>query len=193
MIFSTLSLYAVLCSFSCLIHISDPNPTAKNPKNYGLSTCSGVFIGPDTVLTANHCVAESRGHQWIKTDDGISYSAIILRKDKIKDLALLKVMNMKNHAYANLGLPTDISQKVYTVNSGHGYEHTYNEGIVNNLFEEEDTNTLQIMHNTLIWPGASGSGLFNSRGELIGINVAVMKGLSAAVDITVVKEFLRVR
>jgi len=186
-------LYTALSLITVTVNTSVSSPQLLNPDNYDLATCSGVFVSPSEILTAGHCVKHSRGHQWIKTDEGISYAVTIERTDFIKDLALLKVTKPLNHKYAVLGEPIKITESVFTVNSGQGYDHTFNSGIVNNLIIEEETDILTILHNAQIMPGASGSGLFNAKGELVGINVAMLKTFSEAVDIYEIKSFLRKR
>jgi S1-C subfamily serine protease len=186
-------IYLALSLVSVTIHTSVPQPSILHPFAYGLNTCSGVFVSPNEVLTAGHCVANSRGHQWVKVEEGVSYEADIERLDKIKDLALLKITKPLNHAYTSLGTPAKIASAVYTVNSGEGYDHTYNSGLVNNVIIDEEYNILTIMHNAIILPGASGSGLFNSDAELIGINVAKLKEFSEAVDLQEIRAFLKRR
>lgn len=192
LLFSAAKLYATLCLVSVTLHVSTKYPTPKNPLEYDLNTCSGVFISPNEVLTAGHCVSHSRGRQWIKTEEGESYAAVIEAKDLVKDLALLKIKGV-THSYVSFGGPVNITDKVYTVNSGDSIEKTFNEGIVNNLFAYDVTETFMILHSATIFPGASGSGLFNSNGELVGINTDTIKSLAGAVDITVIKQFLKRR
>jgi S1-C subfamily serine protease len=185
--------YLALCLLTVTLHVSVPMPKAQDHKYYGLNTCTGVFISPNEILTAGHCVKESRGHQWIKTEENESYSVTVEKLDVKKDLALLKVTKPINHAYVMLGSPAKITDYIFTVNSGDDYEKTYNKGIVNNLVPDEDTGTLLILHNAGILSGASGSGLFNTHNELVGINVMQVRMLSQAVDIYEIKTFLNRR
>lgn len=193
MIYSTFSLYAYLCMISVTLHVSVNSPTPKDPKAYDLIGCSGVFISPNEVLTAGHCLSHSRGHQWVKLNDGNSYLAVIEKVDVMKDLGLLKIPKLAAHEYVTFGSPVHVTDKICTVNSGDGYEKTYNEGFVNNLIDEEDTNTLTILHSATIFHGASGSGLFDNRGRLVGINVETIQSLVGAVDLTEINQFLKRR
>jgi len=187
------SLYTFLVGISVLIHISELSPSIRHPHQYSLSTCSGVFISPNEILTAEHCIEHSRGHQWIKTDDGKTYPVSIEKQDKYKDLALLKINTPIHHKYASLGTPGQITDLVTTVNSSEGLEGTFAEGMINNIIEDEQYGALSILHSAVIAPGASGSGLFNSKGQLIGINTALVKGFSEAVDLLEIRVFLNVR
>lgn len=184
------SLYLALSLVTVTIHTSVKFPTPKHPHGYGLNTCSGVFISPNEILTAGHCIAESRGQQWIRTNEGLSYAVTIEKTDPLKDLALLKVVRPINHAYTSFGEPAQVTDTVYTVNSGEGFERSFNKGIVNNIITDEEFKIATILHNAYIMPGASGSGLFNDNREIVGINVAVWKGFSEAVDIYEIHAFL---
>lgn len=192
-LFSSIQFYLSLCLVSVTLHVSVHTPHLSDPKAYSLVTCSGVFISPDEILTAGHCVEHSRGRQWVKTSDGRSYSAEIETVDKIKDLALLRVLHLAPHRYVQFGKPINITEPVFTVNSSEGWEKTYNQGMVNNLIDDVETGVQTILHSASIIQGASGSGLFNGRGELVGINTATLKPFSSAVDVTVINQFLHRR
>ena len=187
-----MNLYQYLCAISVILHVSVSYPSPEHPQGYGMAACSGVFISDNEILTAAHCVEESRGHQWIQDNEGDSFSVSVKRKDKIKDLAILKVTKKGfKHTFAVLGSPIKITDTVYTVNNGDDYAKTWNTGIVNNIVFDEGV--LSILHNALIMPGASGSGLFNEKGQLIGVNVATIHYFSEAVDYYEIEAFLNKR
>lgn len=184
------SLYLSLALVTVTLHVSTPIPTPKHPHQYGITTCSGVFISPDEILTNNHCIEDSRGHQWVKTFEGSSYPVIIVKVDKERDLALLKVTKLIKHKYASLGNPILITEEVYTVNSGDNYINTFSKGIVSNIIIDNYFGIVSVLHNVIFKHGASGSGLFNKKGKLVGINYLI-DGLMESIDITEVKAFLR--
>lgn len=171
--------------------------TLRVSKNYengepGLSTCSGVFVSDDEFLTARHCLRDSRGHQWVKTPQGQTYSAEIETISKESDLALLYIPNLEKHPYVKLGRPAKITEKIYTVNAGQRLENTYNEGVVCNKIEIFEDEPPMLMHNAAIMGGASGSGVFNKKGQLVGINTRASGEFSLAVDVVDIMNFLDV-
>jgi S1-C subfamily serine protease len=183
--------YLYLSLFTVTLHISVLQPSPKNPHQYSIDTCSGVFISPNEILTANHCIAESRGHQWIRTYEGISLPVRIEKHDKYKDLALLVIDKSDyRHVYIRLGKPVHITDFVCTVNSGGDYKGNYSQGIVSNIVDDMEYGASSILHTSLFMSGASGSGLFNSKCQLVGINVAYVYGMPEAVDIKEIESFL---
>ena len=184
------NMYQDIAPMTATVQISVPYPKLMNPKAYGLSTCSAVFISEDTLLTAAHCISDSRGRQWIKTFEGKSYAVKIVKADLKKDLALLKTISPIKHKFARFGQEVQRGDTVYTVNASHGWSRTYTTGIVNNVVIEDETNVTTILHSASIAGGASGSGLFNAKRELIGINVATIRGFSEAVDIIEIRQFI---
>lgn len=182
-----MKLFLFMSLVTVTLRVSIPEHT---PKGYGLDTCTGVFVSNDEILTARHCVEDSRGRQWIKLNDGLSYPVVIKKVSSEMDLALLAIPEIVVHPYVDLGKDVVVTQPVYTVNSGEGYEKTYNQGIVCNIVQVIKEEPKMIMHTGAILPGASGSGLFNSEGKLVGINVKGNRVFSLAVTIQDIRKFL---
>ncbi len=117
-----------------------------------------------------------------------SFKATIERIDKRLDLCLIKVHSPK-HSYAIIGRGGEIGDKVFMINSENDTPNTYGEGVVENIIRDRDK-VVSLIHSATILHGASGSGLFNQDGELIGINTAIYQSLTNAVDVIEIKEFL---
>ncbi len=91
-----------------------------------------------------------------------------------------------NHIRVQEPLHPGVQQWLYWVNET---PMTYAEGVVENIIRDQ-YNIISLVHSASILGGASGSGLFNSRGELVGINTATYKSLTNAVDLTEIQYFL---
>lgn len=176
----------LLTLFSLTVHIQMWTAT----DGYGLGTCTAVYVSPTEALTAAHCVADTTGHIWVRTAKQKSFTATVVKKDVIRDLCLLHIEGPK-HAYAKLGKPVDRGDKIYIMSSEMDMPFTYGEGIVGNILTDPEINQTLVIHTATLLHGASGSGLFNAEGKLVGINIYAIKGLGGAVDLTNIQEFLK--
>ncbi len=151
--------------------------------------CSGVYVAPKTVMTAGHCVsALYKDKLWVKTE-GKTYSASVVLYSKERDLALLHVAGVP-HEFVRIGNSPNKLDDVYTYNSSYGMEGTYGKGYVTNLIRDERTNEPNIVTSIGIYPGASGGGLFDKSGYLIGIWSTYLPGFSFAVETSTLKAFM---
>lgn len=185
-----MKLFLMLSALTVTLHTSKIYINPQGVPEVGMSACTGVFVSPNTILTAQHCVENSRGHQWIKTDDGKSYAVDIVRTDAYRDLALLSVPKITSHKFAKIGKQAFITEDVYTVNSGDDIPGTWGLGVVKNVMVWDTDTSTMIMHSIAILAGASGSGLFDRKGQLIGINTRAKAAISLAVNTADIKCFL---
>ncbi|MEN9273772.1 MAG: trypsin-like peptidase domain-containing protein [Gloeomargarita sp. DG02_4_bins_56] len=133
---------------------------------------SGSIISPDgLVLTGAHVVSGFRRVQ-VTTSTGTRYTAQVIATDRQRDLALLRLENVQGR------LPTiplanrdgiQVGQRVFAIGSPFGLSGTYTTGILSRIAPNGDLQT-----DAAINPGNSGGPLLNSRGELIGVNRAIL-------------------
>lgn len=179
-------LFLSIALMSVTVHVK--KPSMLNPGSSYLSTCSGVFVASDKVLTAGHCFRNYKD-VWIKDHNGRSFHAIPLHVDKDKDLALLQVERIPQHShYAVLQNFYRKLDSVFIVSTADGMRETYSYGYIHN-FHSEDGQSF-IVHSAAILPGSSGSGLFDKKGRLIGINTLLYKTMGYAVDMSDIQRFL---
>lgn len=144
---------------------------------------SGIIISPDgLVLTNNHVVGTSRDIR-LTNGEGLVTEARVLGVDPDTDLALLRADAVGSLATAPLGDSKSLrrGQLVVAIGNPLGFEFTVTAGVVSALGRSiravngrmiEDV----IQTDAALNPGNSGGPLVSSRGEVIGINTAVIMG-----------------
>jgi S1-C subfamily serine protease len=170
---------------------------------------SGFLITPDGYLLTNSHVARA-GRDRIKglthrvlLADGREAAARFVGDDPDTDLALLQIDAAASGALPTLtlGSSADLKRGEIAIAIGNplGFEHTVTAGIVS--AHGPSTGRLipdVVQTDAALNPGNSGGPLLNSRGEVIGINTAIIRGaqslcFAVAVDIAawVVPQLLR--
>lgn len=163
----------------------------------GQGVCSGAFIDAQgTVLTCAHCFEHSEIKKvFIKTSAGVAYPAVLLKMDMQKDLALIAAKTPIPHiSYFKFGITPRKGQQVVSLGSPLNMQGTATVGYIVNL---STANTI-VFHSAFINPGNSGGPLVNMKGELIGVNEAMLgfgflqlaHGLYVAIDTRRIKLFL---
>jgi serine protease Do len=157
---------------------------------------TGFFVSADGFLvTNNHVVAEG-GEVEVRLFDGRRLTAKVVGKDGRSDLALLKV---DGGSFPTLPLgnsdAVEIGELVLAVGNPFGLEATVTIGLVSRKgrgmggsgpFDDF------IQTDAAINPGNSGGPLVNIRGEVIGINTAVIpnRSIGFAIPVNLVKTVL---
>ena len=142
---------------------------------------SGFIIDPKgLVLTNNHVVDDAVDIK-VKMDDGRTFEANVLGRDPLTDVALLQLEDVKDPLpAAKLGDSDALRVGDYVVAIGNpfGLASSVSSGIISararNIQAGPYDDFLQT--DAAINPGNSGGPLFNLRGEVIGINTAIIGG-----------------
>jgi len=157
---------------------------------------SGFVISPDgLILTNNHVVENARSVK-VTTSSGEQYPAKVRGRDPLTDLALVKVDAKKQLVAASLG-DSDaarVGDWVIAIGNPFGLEGTVTAGIISakgRVIAGPYDDFLQT--DAAINPGNSGGPLFGLRGEVVGINTAIIaqaQGVGFAIPINLAKELL---
>ncbi len=142
---------------------------------------SGFVIRKDgLILTNNHVVAGRAPEIQVTLVDGAKYKASVIHRDPANDLALIKIQPKGELGVLPLGDSDklQVGQKVLAIGNPFGLDHTLTTGIISSLnrnLNDENNRTLEGMIQTdaAINPGNSGGPLFDSLGNVIGINTAI--------------------
>tara|TARA_B100001093_G_C26835495_1_gene1018149 strand:- start:48 stop:1352 length:1305 start_codon:yes stop_codon:yes gene_type:complete len=170
-------------------------PEKNNPPLNSDKIGSGFYINSEGYLITNEHVVESCKKVWVK-DEGGTNAGLIIRKDKVFDLAVIKV-NKKIKQYAKFGsirTGEDAIALGYPLGKALGSEIKVTKGNISALTGfEGDQNFLQF--TAPIQPGSSGGPLLNEKGNLVGVSTANLEGvmfqnINFAVKGTIVQKFL---
>ena len=183
------------------------------PGNTRLGSGSGFLFTPDGyLLTNSHVVRAGRPERprflhRVSLADGREAAARFVGDDPDTDLAVLQIDAAASGALPvlALGRSAELRRGEIAIAIGNplGFEHTVTAGIVSAHGRSLRASTGRLIPDVVqtdaaLNPGNSGGPLLNSRGEVIGINTAIIRGAQAlcfavAVDIAawVVPQLLR--
>ncbi|MGI5861441.1 MAG: trypsin-like peptidase domain-containing protein, partial [Myxococcales bacterium] len=160
---------------------------------------SGFIINSDGyVLTNNHVVENAAGIR-VKLNDGRELEAKAVGLDPKTDLALLKLQGKDVHdlpiVYLGDSDKLEVGDFTLAVGNPFGLDHSVSLGIVSAKERVIGAGPYDdfIQTDAAINPGNSGGPLFNLRGEVVGVNTAIVahgQGIGFAVPINMVKELL---
>ncbi len=148
---------------------------------------SGFVISSDgMILTNRHVVADTQAEYTVFTNDGQKYSAKVLARDSINDVAIIKI-EASNLPTVKLGNSDNIEvgQTAIAIGNALGeFRNTVSVGVVSGLARSVTatgggaTETIYdvIQTDASINPGNSGGPLLNLKSEVVGINTAMVSG-----------------
>lgn len=161
---------------------------------------SGFLVTPDGFAITNSHVVNGRSELVATTTDGDRLVARVIGDDPATDLAALR-LSASDLPYGRLG-DSDalrVGQLVIAIGSPLGLQSTVSTGIVSALgrsLRASDGRLIDkiVQHTAPINPGNSGGPLVDSRGQIVGINTAIIamaQGLGLAVPATTAEWVLR--
>ena len=166
----------------------DVPPDTKPRERQFQSAGSGVIVdAKNGYIITNHHVVENASEITVTLLDNRSFSAKVVGSDEGADIAVLQAKQPNLVAMA-LGDSSKLEVGDYVVAIGNpfGLQHTVTAGIVSALGRtgiNPDGYEDFIQTDASINPGNSGGALVNLRGELVGINSAILSGSGGNIGI----------
>jgi serine protease Do len=156
---------------------------------YPKGIASGVLIDKRGYILTNSHVVEDAAAINVTLEDGRSFPATVLGKDRPSDLAILKV-NGDDLPAAELGDSAGLHVGDWAIAVGNplGFESSVSLGVISATAREnvqigDETLERVIQTDAAINPGNSGGALANISGKVIGINTAIASTSGGSIGI----------
>lgn len=167
---------------------------------YTQGSGSGVILSEDGVIvTNNHVIGEDTTEAQVRLSDRTTFIAQVIGRDKETDIAVLRITPDHPLAAATFGDSTKlkVGQWVLAVGNPMGLDRTVTLGVVSGIGRERLNLSRYenfIQTDAAINPGNSGGPLFNLRGEVVGINTAIIhmaQGIGFSIPAEMVSRVVR--
>jgi serine protease Do len=158
---------------------------------------SGVIISADGYLLTNNHVVDGAKEVTVTLADQQVYQARVIGRDPKTDLAVLKIDTKQSLPVAPMGSSADlkVGEWVVAIGNPFGLSNSVTAGIVSAKGRVIGAGPYDdfIQTDAPINPGNSGGPLFNMKGEMVGINTAIIasgQGIGFAIPIDLAKPLI---
>lgn len=176
----------------------------SRPRPINASSGSGVIISADGYIVTNNHVVDGGTDIEVTLDDRREFEAELIGRDPSTDLALVKI-EAEGLPFADFGDSDSllVGEWVLAVGNPFDLRSTVTAGIVSakgraiDILDDRYSIESFIQTDAAVNPGNSGGALVSTRGELVGINTAIItrsgryEGYSFAVPSSLAEKVVR--